>query len=119
MVFHKKHSCRTHTPQEHKAYIGWFLVEIVMEKKNNSRTINILSAGCATGEEPYTIAMILKELIEDINNWQINLTATDINEKALEIAEEMAGTKLIQDYRKGSAEKPGLMVRMLRRMFSS
>lgn len=41
------------------------------------------------------------------------------NEKALEIAEEMAGTRLIPDYRRGSAEKPGLMVRMLRRMFSS
>ena len=39
------------------------------------------------------------------------------NEKALEVAGEMAGTKLIPDYRKGSAEKPGLLMRMLRRMF--
>lgn len=39
------------------------------------------------------------------------------NEKALEIAEKLAGNRLVPDYRKGSMEKPGLMVRMLRKMF--
>ncbi|MBN2072719.1 MAG: signal peptide peptidase SppA [Actinobacteria bacterium] len=38
------------------------------------------------------------------------------NQKALEIAGEMSGVKLIADYRKGSAEKPGFMARMLRKM---
>ncbi len=39
------------------------------------------------------------------------------SKKALEIAEELAETELISDYRKGSAEKPGIIVRMLRKMF--
>jgi protease IV len=39
------------------------------------------------------------------------------SEKALEIAGELAGSELVSDYRKGSAEKPGIIVRMLKKMF--
>lgn len=39
------------------------------------------------------------------------------NEKALEVAESMAKTKLVPDYRKGSFERPGLVMRMLRKIF--
>jgi len=39
------------------------------------------------------------------------------SEKVIQVAEDLAGIKLVPDYRKGSVEKPGLMMRMLRRMF--
>jgi chemotaxis protein methyltransferase CheR len=48
------------------------------------RRLRIWSAGCSTGEEPYTLAMILLETLQARpENWQIEIIATDINEKSL------------------------------------
>ncbi|MFP4321492.1 MAG: CheR family methyltransferase [Anaerolineales bacterium] len=48
--------------------------------------LRIWSAGCATGEEPYSLAILLRELLPDIDQWHINILATDINEAALDKA---------------------------------
>lgn len=68
-----------------------------------------------------------EKLLEDITSGKsfLGKQALDLglidylggNEKSLEIAEEMAGTKLTPDYRRGSVEKPGFMMRMLKKMF--
>jgi len=50
------------------------------------RNLRIWSAGCASGEEPYTIAMMLKMLLPDLKDWNITLLATDINPHFLEKA---------------------------------
>ncbi len=50
------------------------------------KRIRIWSAGCSSGEEPYTIAMVLKDLIPDIEAWDVRILATDVNKKALEKA---------------------------------
>ena len=47
------------------------------------RTLHLWSAGCATGEEPYTIAILLREFLPDIERWKIMILATDINRQAL------------------------------------
>src|SRR5690606_9927070 len=52
---------------------------IEARRKAGCRQLRIWSAGCATGEEPYTLAMILHDLIPDIDNWSISLLATDVN----------------------------------------
>lgn len=62
-----------------------------LEKKmlsGQKPTLKIWSAGCSTGEEPYTIAMILKETIPDIENWDIQILATDASSLALEKARQ-------------------------------
>ncbi len=46
----------------------------------------IWSAGCASGEEPYTLAMILRETLPDFQDWKISLVGTDINTSVLEKA---------------------------------
>jgi chemotaxis protein methyltransferase CheR len=54
---------------------------IASEKK-----IRLWSAGCSTGEEPYSIAMMLFGSIADISQYDIKILATDVNTVALEIA---------------------------------
>lgn len=54
--------------------------------KTNSRQIRILSAGCSTGEEPYTLAMILDDNKTRLKNIDYRITAGDISEVALNSA---------------------------------
>jgi chemotaxis protein methyltransferase CheR len=48
----------------------------VEEGKN---TLRIWSAGCSTGEEPYTLAIIISEILQDIGNWSIQIIASDVD----------------------------------------
>lgn len=59
------------------------LPELIRERQQTDRCLKIWSAGCATGEEPYTIAMILHELLPDIRDWHIMILATDANPYAI------------------------------------
>lgn len=59
---------------------------IMKRRQQHDFTLNLWSVGCATGEEPYSLAILLYDLLPDLSRWQINLIATDINAQALEIA---------------------------------
>ena len=50
--------------------------------------LRLWSAGCATGEEPYSLAILLDRLLPDRSNWALTILATDINPAALEAAEQ-------------------------------
>jgi chemotaxis protein methyltransferase CheR len=58
----------------------------LIQQKKNTHTLKIWSAGCSTGEEIYTIAMLLSELIPNVGGWDLQLLATDINTTAMEKA---------------------------------
>lgn len=53
-----------------------------------SRRIRIWSAGCATGEEPYSLAILLEESFPELRGWDVRITATDINTSFLERARQ-------------------------------
>jgi chemotaxis protein methyltransferase CheR len=53
----------------------------------NPRSLRIWSAGCATGEEPYTVAMTICDSLEFADAWNIHILATDISRQALTHAE--------------------------------
>lgn len=57
------------------------------ERENATKNLKIWSAGASTGEEPYTIAMLIKEFLGDeYEEWDTGLMATDLSRKALEKA---------------------------------
>jgi len=60
---------------------------IAQKRARGSRIIRIWSAGCARGEEPYTISMILHELLgPTLNGFTVTILATDIDPNAIEAA---------------------------------
>ena len=61
----------------------------VQERKfwENPRTLRVWSAGCSTGEEPYSIAITLCEALKFAEAWEIEILATDISRRALRHAE--------------------------------
>ncbi len=55
-----------------------------VDKKLNSRDLRVWSAGCSSGQEPYTLAMITQDYLgSDARHWDSNLLASDISTKAL------------------------------------
>ncbi|MEA3286991.1 MAG: protein-glutamate O-methyltransferase CheR [Candidatus Marinimicrobia bacterium] len=46
-------------------------------------SLSIWSAACSTGQEIYSVGMVLKEIIPDISRWQITLRGTDISDAAV------------------------------------
>lgn len=54
------------------------------KKKSGDRTIRVWSAACSTGEEPYTLAMILAENVPINLGWTVEVYGSDISENVLE-----------------------------------
>jgi chemotaxis protein methyltransferase CheR len=65
------------------------LPELHMKKFwENPRSLRIWSAGCSTGEEPYSIAMTVADALEFADAWNIHILATDVSREALDHAEQ-------------------------------
>lgn len=64
------------------------LPPLIHRRAQTDRHLRLWSAGCSTGEEPYSLAMLLDRLLPDIDEWRITLLATDINPLSLRKAAE-------------------------------
>lgn len=60
----------------------------LLRGRGAERRLRIWSAGCCTGEEPYSIAMLLDKLIPGFEDWNVTVLATDINPRFLRRAAE-------------------------------
>jgi chemotaxis protein methyltransferase CheR len=58
----------------------------LIERRAGSRALRIWSAACSTGQEPYSLAMILKDYFPILGGWKIEIIATDISPSVLERA---------------------------------
>jgi chemotaxis protein methyltransferase CheR len=62
------------------------LPELIQARRGTTRQLRIWSAACCTGEEPYTLAIILSRLLPNWKDWDITILGTDINSHFLELA---------------------------------
>ncbi|WP_024610295.1 protein-glutamate O-methyltransferase CheR [Pseudoalteromonas sp. TB64] len=65
----------------HFEYIKSQLVPALLKTNKESRRVRIWSAGCSTGEEPYSLAMILNNAFP--SNWDVKILATDLDSNVL------------------------------------
>ncbi|MDC0834938.1 hypothetical protein AY599_10845 [Leptolyngbya valderiana BDU 20041] len=62
---------------------------LAAQKANGAKpTLKIWSAACASGEEAYSLAILLRELLQDLYDWNLVIFGTDINESVLERARQ-------------------------------
>ncbi len=62
------------------------LPELIRVRRAGGRRLRVWSAACCTGEEPYSVAILLHQLLPDLADWHVTILATDINERFLNIA---------------------------------
>lgn len=78
-------------PAQLRAFETKVLPEIMAKKEGSFRKIKIWSAGCSTGEEPYTLAIIVLETLKGaVSQWGIEILASDISEASLQVARKGA-----------------------------
>jgi chemotaxis protein methyltransferase CheR len=62
------------------------LSEIIDARRGRAQNLRIWSAACSSGEEPYSVAILLARMLPDLQDWNISILATDIAPPALKKA---------------------------------
>jgi chemotaxis protein methyltransferase CheR len=80
------------SPPQIQAFQEKVLPEIITRReKRGEHVLRLWSAGCSTGEEPYTMGIVIKEVLSNkLPDWDIKILASDISEKALKSAKAAA-----------------------------
>lgn len=73
-------------PPHFKTLQEKIIPDIINHNRMPPFNLKIWSAGCSTGEEPYSIAIIIKENIPDVLRWKIEILATDLSKQAISTA---------------------------------
>ena len=72
--------------KHHFEYVSRTIIPALVKKSHAEKQVKVWSAGCSTGEEPYSLAMALKESLPD--DWEIKILATDLDTNVLATAIE-------------------------------
>lgn len=71
------------------SFADFILPKVIDEKRiEGHKTLKLWSAGCSTGDEPYSLAIILLDKLKSSNYFDIQIYANDINQKVLKSARE-------------------------------
>jgi chemotaxis protein methyltransferase CheR len=91
------------------------IIPEVVKKKQSQRELRIWCAACSSGQEPYSIAMMIREHFPELSNWKFQIVASDLSEDILaksrsgtytqfEVNRRLPAGKLVRFFdRKGSA----------------
>lgn len=75
--------------EDHFQFLQKVILPDIIRHHQHNRVLSIWSAGCASGEEPYTLSMYLMEYLgSDAAKWDVRVLATDISQQALQKAKE-------------------------------
>jgi chemotaxis protein methyltransferase CheR len=59
------------------------IIPQILRTRSAQRTLNIWSAACSTGQEAYSIAMLLRDHFPELNSWKVSILGTDLSEEVL------------------------------------
>lgn len=62
------------------------VVPTLLERRAGTKRLHIWSAACSSGQEPYSLAMLLAEMGERLKGWSVRILATDISQEMLDRA---------------------------------
>jgi chemotaxis protein methyltransferase CheR len=88
------------------------LPDLIRSRQGSRPRLRIWSAGCSTGEEPYSVAILLQRLLSNLKDWEITLLATDISHRSLEKC--MAGVYTRWSFRGSGPDFRGKYFRKIR-----
>ena len=101
----------------HFEYLRDHAIPDRMRAAGAGRNIGIWSAGCSTGEEPYSLGMTVGEMASQLHGWNVNIEATDIDSDVVEKAargiyrgdrvEGLPKSRLRQWFLKGTGSREG------------
>jgi chemotaxis protein methyltransferase CheR len=60
----------------------------IVARRRRERRLRIWSAGCSTGEEAYTLAILVHKQLDDLAEWDVRILATDLNGRSLDLARQ-------------------------------
>ena len=66
----------------------------LLERRQATRSLSLWSAACATGQEPYSLAMLLHEMGDRLSGWQVRMLATDFSQGILKRAQAASYSQL-------------------------
>jgi chemotaxis protein methyltransferase CheR len=105
--------------KHHFEYLKSTVMPRLLQDNAGNKRIRIWSAGCSTGEEPYSLAMTVKEALRGTYGWDVKILATDLDTNVIEKAKSGVYAKeriegLDQSivrkwFKKGSGKHQGLV----------
>jgi chemotaxis protein methyltransferase CheR len=60
----------------------------LIRKRQNERALNVWCAACSTGQEPYSLAIMIRDHFPELRGWKVNILATDLSRPVLARARE-------------------------------
>ncbi|MCE9544008.1 MAG: protein-glutamate O-methyltransferase CheR [Planctomycetia bacterium] len=88
---------------KHFDFLRETVIPQMLLRHKHDRRIRIWSAGCSSGEEPYSIAMVLQEAAAELAGWDLGILATDLSQKVIDSA--LDGTYEPHQLRETSARR--------------